>query len=215
MSSSLEPIHNARDVLQFRDFSPLDNQVFPLIFSRSPASFKHQATVYDVSKDHQYYSELKSLVCNWYFEVPEGDKVLLNCTGKHDYDEIEARKWYIVDLREQADTFANQIVLCNWSKVPRDVQTRIMFDLYQRSKGLVVFCDNINDVPRTLLSLCVLGLTAKGDPRSLRDITMNGTSHTPMDIEVRYSSTTKYPNLLLGYHRFNEMQTYVYWPCFE
>ena len=157
------------------------------------------------------YSQLRELIHNWYLDVNAGKSFSLDMTSKLDYDDTVPKCWYIIDLRAKPDqSFKNVITLKHWNSLPAFAQSRIIFELYEKVKGLVVFADKAEDIPSTIWTNAVWGLTyvEEGCSGNLNHFISNGVFLTPQSacplVEVK-------ANQLHGFHRFESMPTYVTW----
>ena len=200
-----EVLFKDHEVLQTREWDSYESDVYPLILNRSPATYIHQASTFIVKKTHEQYSQLCGIIDLWYLDaVGKGTNVSINCTSKLDMDDLVPKKWYIIDFREQPDTsFTNCITLKNFDKLSAHAQARLAFEIYEKVKGLVIFADHIKQVPLTLMSLSVWGLT-EGYSKELTNFLRNGCTETPKNYAV-----LKTTNELSGYTRFENMPTFV------
>jgi hypothetical protein len=110
----------------------------------------------------------------------------------------------------------NVLSFDGWSTIPDFVRHRWAYEIYNKVRGIVVFADNLDAVPKMWQSFAVLGLTSQQNTVAIRDLCFHGVYHTPHNVNpVRACSGEfgQHPELLLGYHRFDEQQTFVYWPC--
>ena len=201
-----------------RLFSDVVNKdVSPLVLSRDPKQYLHSTCFFLVPRKHQHYADLRKMIDqHFYSNVTKGNSFVLDGSGRYDLDELEKRKWYVVDLRAEPDEWSNQIVLKDFNKLDDFVAAQVAQQLYDNTKSLVIFADHISQLPKCWKNYSLLGLTAGQTPLELRQICMEATSHTPMDIEV-YRGFGDLPatdrSLLLGFSKFNSMPDYVYWPA--
>jgi hypothetical protein len=197
------------EVLPVRKYDSYNSDVCPLILNRQPGNFTRQVSCFVVPADHALYGDLRELIENWYVDVPAGSSMSINVTSKIDYDETVPKCWYVIDFRKTPDAkkWKNKIELKNWDKLTAFAQARIIFELYEKVKGLVVFADTPDDIPETMWSNCVLGLTNQST-EVLTQIIQKGVFLTPTNAYTLKSST----DYLGGFHRFESMPTYVQWP---
>lgn len=208
-------IDHPQHVLELREFTEVANDVCPLTLHRDPKFYVHSTCVFEVSKEHPEYGSLRRLIENWYSKVPQGDTVVVDLFDKHKFaDELERRKWYVLDLRAKPDTWPNQIVLKHFEGNNNNfVELIVAQKIYDASKSLVVFTDHLDKVPKCWKAFALWALTEKRTAYDLRQICMQGTQHTPMDIEVFRGHSKQFEDRrLLGYQKFNAMPEYVYWP---
>ena len=186
--------------------------LYPMVWKRNPSSFLHVAATFIVDKKHPHYAALKQMVCNWFLDVPMGSKALIDMTSKFSWDDDLVKKnWYVVDLRADPDTtWTNAVTLKNWSKLSIHAQNRLLFEMYEKVKGLVVIADKVDDVPETITTLSVTGLTTHKDEQ-LWTFIHRGMFETPrftIPFNEDLHSTTMY-----GFHRFEDTPRYTYWPA--
>ena len=192
------------EVLNTRNWNTYESDVYPLILNRSPTTYQHQASMFIVDKEHADYSTLLSILSNWYLDVQKGSRISIDCTAKLDLDDLVPKHWYVMDLRNQPDTtLKNTIVLKNFDKLSAHAQSRIAFEIYEKVKGVVVFADDLEQVPSTLSTLSVWGLT-QGFSKELTNFLRFGCTETPKNYAV-----FKTKNTLAGYTRFENMPTFV------
>lgn len=210
--STQEVIHHQHNILELREFSEVENDVTPLILYRDPKIYLHSVCFFLVPRAHPHYTSLRKLIELWLDKIPYGQSsVTIDATSRYVFeDDLEKRRWYTVDMREDPDTWSNGIVLKNFETVPEFVRHQFAHDMLKSVKSLVIFADSIQQIPKVWRSLSVWALTAKQTPFHLREICMSGTAHTPMDIETfrRHQD-----DQLLGFSKFNEMPAFVYWPA--
>ena len=189
-----------------------DIDLYPMIWKRNPSTYLHSACTFVIDTKHPHYQGLKQLITNWMIDVPMGSKGLIDMTSKLNWDDDLVKKnWYVVDLRANPDQgWKNGVVLKNWNKLSHHAKNRLLFELYEKVKAVVVFADTVEDVPETITTLSVAGLTMHKDNK-LFDFLIKGIFETP-----RYSvplnedlNDTK----LYGYHRFEEAPRFTYWPA--
>jgi len=191
------------EVIQIRGWNSIESNVIPLIFKREPQSYMRQSTMFIVSKNHSEYNTLKKSIENWYIDCPKGHTIDIDCTSKFDDTDFQSKCWYVIDLRKDKDTFKNLINLTNFEKLPNFAQCRLSFNIYEKVKGLVIFADSIDDIPDTLKTQAVIGLTS-GNTLSLFNLLRDGCSDSPnRNIPIKRDST------LAGFHRFEAAPTFV------
>jgi hypothetical protein len=208
---------SAGNAIKCGGWNPVEGNVYPLILKREPTSYVgwHSVSLV-VPTSNTHYANLLKLVNNWYIDVPAGQfPIKIDACGKHDLDEMEKKRWYIVDLRSKPDTkIPNRIELTNISKLDAFAKEKLAKSLMEKSKGLVVFADQVGDIPDVWLTMSVWGLTA-GSTKELFDLLSFGCLDSPQGL-VTYkpkSSEEATPGVLSGYHRFEAAAVMVNWPA--
>ena len=191
------------EVIQIRGWNSIESDVIPLIFKRDPQSYMRQTTMFIVQKQHQDYDALKKCLENWYIDCPKGHTIDIDCTAKFDDTEFQSKCWYVIDLRKDKDTFKNSINLTNLDKLPTFAQCRLSFHIYEKVKGIVIFADEVDDIPETLKTQAVIGLTSGNTP-NLFNLLRDGCTDSP-----NRNIPIKRDNTLGGYHRFEAAPTFV------
>jgi hypothetical protein len=202
---------SAGDAIKCMRWNPSEGSVYPLILKREPTSYVgwHSVTLI-VPTSNEHYSSLLKLVNNWYIDIPAGQfPIKIDATGKHDLDEMEKKRWYIVDIREKVDTkIPNRIELPNYSKLDTFAREKLANSLIEKSKSLVIFADKVGDVPDVWTTMSVWGLTA-GTSKDLFDLLYFGCMDSPQGLVT----IKRKESILSGYHRFEAAPVMVNWPA--
>lgn len=192
-----------------RSWNNVENELYPLILKRQPSSFLHFTASLIVNKNNTNYSNLLTLINNYFSEIPKGTNIEFDATSKYDFDEFVAKQWFVIDLRKDPDiSIKNRINLINWNKLTPEVQARVAFEIIQKIKGCVIFADTIFDIPHTCRTMSVLALTEEST-FGLTQLCREGCNETPKNQAILVpKDNTK----LNGYHRFDSKPTFCYWP---
>ncbi len=188
-----------------RPFNNIDSPIYPLIFKRKVSSYKHIACMFDVNKNHDKYNSLKDHIQKWFKELPSTkSSCVIDFTKTIDYSELSPSSWYVVDLRKNKDVWTNEIKMLNIDKVTEDIKSRICFELYENVKGIVLFVDVIDQVPKSLATLSCIGLSDKTG-NDLASFITKGCNKTPNSAIPLNKNT----NTLCGYNRFEDQPIFV------
>ena len=130
---------------------------YPLIFNKLPSTFEHQCTIWTTPS-----SLVHQLMDEWYYEnVPKGERTVIDVFSP-DKVELSLNCWYVVDLHAlPPNQITNEIKLEGLSSLSSFDQGQVLYDVYSRVKGLVVFASKLEDIPVNIQSLSVLTMTAK------------------------------------------------------
>lgn len=191
------------EIAQIRGWNSIESDVVPLIFKRDPSTYMRQTTMFILPKQHPEYINLKKSLENWYIDTTKGHTIDIDCTAKLDDTDLQSKCWYVIDLRKDKDTFKNSLNLHNIEKLPDFVKCRLAFHIYEKTKGIVIFADAIEDIPYTLRTAAVIGLT-HGKTKELFDLLRDGCTEVP-----NRSIPIKRDDSLGGYHRFEAAPTFV------
>ena len=186
--------------------------MYPLVWKRAPQSYKHVCSTFVVSTDHPVYETCKQHIVAWHKDcVYPSYPAVVDCSGKVDYDDIQSKGWYVIDLRSKPDlTIRNTCTLKNMKKTDASVVNAIAFACYERAQSLVVFADSVEDVPRSLMTLSVVGLTTD-ENQMCNDFIYTGCCKQVSPTNSMLLTTTTSPTTrLLGYNRFEEQPIVCY-----
>ena len=139
---------------------------YPLIFNKLPSAFEHQCTSWVISQQDALYNDCLLLIHEWYTQHPKGSSIVVDVFSpvKAALSSLDASSWYVIDLRLPAETStkaSNEIHLPSLRSLCDFDQGQILFDIYSRVKGLVVFASSPKDLPINLRHLCVLSMVAQ------------------------------------------------------
>jgi len=202
------PLFLENKIVNMRNWTSWESNVYPLYLNREPSSYVRQCSTFIVSTTNEHYDNLKQLIQSWYEDsVKPGKSTTLKMNAKFDHDWIEPKSWYVIDLRKQPDKkWKNVIILEDFLTLPEAVQNRLAFELFEAVKGLVIFADDIMQIPTVWLTMSVWGLS-EGNSVHLTHFIRNGCTETPQNFAI-YKNSSK----LAGYHRMENMPTYVEFP---
>ena len=203
--------------LQLRSWSPIDNDVYPLLLNKNPTKYQNACCSFLVPKTNRNYLNLSKLIQAWLIDVKPGKKMNINICDKFNFDDLGPKDWYVIDLRSDPDeSFTNKLTIENWNKATAYQQQNLLIQIYKATKFMVIFADELDHISQSLISLSVLALTSDQSTLKINELLFQGTYHTPQDHTVikSFSPDEKYQqDLLVGYHRFEPFQTFCYWPA--
>jgi hypothetical protein len=203
--------------INLRSWSSIDNEVYPLILNKNPQKYNNGCSLFLISKDNKNYSDLWTLIQAWLIDVKMGKKTCVPSCDQYDMNDFGPKEWYVVDLRINPDlNIPNLIRINDWEKCSEYAQQLIMMQLYKSCKFLVVFADQLKQVPTSIVSVSNWAMTDDKNTYAVNELLLQGTSHTPQNhIALRSFSQDEshQKELLVGYHRFGPFETYCYWPC--
>ena len=180
--------------------------LYPLILNKLPEFFINQSSMWIIQKDHEYYADSKRLVEAWFYDIPKGTLTTIDVFSSPSSFNLNNSHWYIIDFRQASDeALDNRINLLHFKSLDSIDQGNFIYEIYQSVKGLVVYADVPEDIPITLQSLCVLGMTTT---TYVDELLKNGCSRG-----ISASKFDKTSRLLFGYHRLEDQPKLVYWPC--
>ena len=185
--------------------------LYPLILNKNPTFFVNQCSMWIVQKDHEFYADSLRLMEAWFSDVPKGPLTTIDVFHPSSSSlPLNIDQWYVIDLRQARDeTIDNRLDLAHFKSLETIDQANFIYEVYRSVKGLVVYADNLDDIPLQLQSLCVLGMTSKDDSE-LHKLLDHGCKWTCKSNSFSYVSKS-----LLGYHRLEDRPRIVYWPCVD
>jgi hypothetical protein len=140
-------------------FNKFNINLKSFILPKSLDTFKNFIMVFEVRKDSNKYEELKSMLNGMLSQskLVKGKKTKLNFNNTLS-SKLDDSKVYFCDLRTDKDKdFELEIELnkCKW------INDVIGSTLLSSTRGLIIFTDDIKDVPKSWISKSIAGLTSK------------------------------------------------------
>ena len=141
---------------------------------------------------------------HWFTDCPKGKEYSIDCTKQFSINELSTRAWYVIDLRSKPDKWTNQIHLQHLEKCSEDAKARMCFTIYEKVKSLIIYADKIQDIPKTLSTLSVLGLTQEkgNDCATFLTTIVSKTPHNMIPYNIDHKQ-------LCGVHRFEDQPVFV------
>ena len=159
--------HNASQQLvingEYTHFNSINLNVEKFITYRPLSSFTRWLAIVCIPTSHKDYQKVLDLFNGLCHNIESGIKCEYDLTKDlSEYAKktaISKYKWYTIDLRSQKDEkLKNSIDLKFPEATPEWMRNFYFNNLYNKMKGLVIFADNINQIPKNMHSRSNFGL---------------------------------------------------------
>jgi hypothetical protein len=167
MSSQIGPqsitqYHNPNPQLNGNKHIPFDqlhlNIEDPILY-RSLNSMTRWCIIACVPSDHKQYDNMKNYIEECASNVDKGQNATFDTTNDYKSNStISKHKWYSIDLRKKPDLkLTNKLSLNLPTNYPDWYYSLYLDKCYNKCKGLVIYIDNINDIPLNIYARSTLG----------------------------------------------------------
>lgn len=132
--------------------------VGPFCLNRELESWQNFCFVFIVSKDHPKYNDLKNRIIDLLKSFSTQSSFTLNFDKE--WQVPNQKNVYTLDLRKSRDeTFTNLLKIVAEDDLEKWEMEEISEQIYANSRGIVVFADEISQVPQYLLTMSQVGLS--------------------------------------------------------
>jgi len=148
-------------------FDELSLNVEPLIFSRPLSSFTRWLIIVCVPKSHPDYDRLQSTIQAYASSIDSGvsTTVSLKDNSYNPGKTISKHKWYSMDLRNEVDTTIGNTIKVEFPEEVTEWYTSMYIDkIYNKCKGLVIYADKIEQIPKSIVSRSIAGVCDMSGP---------------------------------------------------
>lgn len=176
-------------------------------FPRPLESYKHFVMIFEISKSHPRYAELKQFLIDW---VRQSKMTIgyvhqtINFKGSmqekvQSIQQLSDQKVYFCDLRKEKDSDLGLQIDIHpdaW------VNNMMAFTMLHSYRGCIVFADTITDIPHCWSTKSLCGLTSKDIDSFLR-------KGVGVFSPVKYTSSDNETQSLCGYVKMIRAHTFV------
>lgn len=177
-------------------------KVEPFILYRPLSSFTRWLFIVCVPTTHRDYSKVQQAIREYTSSIDIGSSCKLDLTDNSfsTTKVISKHKWYTMDLRTDVDSgLTNRIHVELPKSSPLWYHSLYMDKIYNKTKGLVIYADNIEQIPLNIVARSIVGLCTL-DKDGLRQFLSIGSAKrldgvTPDNIDgkiVGYCNCTKW-----------------------
>ncbi len=139
-------------------FSALGTNLEPFVLNRQLDSYKHIVAVIDVQTDNPLYNDVKDYIAKSVKNIPyASDKII----KEYSTSSTSKNFLYTIDLRKNKDnSLYGKLEL---PTVDSWIQNTYFNSIIENSRGIIVYCDNISDVPKCVSTRSIFALSDKID----------------------------------------------------
>jgi hypothetical protein len=148
------------------DLTPFDSihlNVEPFIIYRQLSTFQRWLAIITIPTNHKDYQKVINLFYNLNSTIDSGVNVTYDITkDMSEYEKkniISKHKWYTIDLRKEQDVNLKNKIDLKFANSSPDWLVNYYFDnIYSKVKGLIIFADDINQIPKSMCARSNFGL---------------------------------------------------------
>lgn len=148
---------------EYTNFNNINLNVEQFITYRPLSSFTRWLAIVCIPTSHKDYQKVLDLFNGLCYNIEPGVKCEYDLTK--DLSEYEKKtviskyKWYTIDLRSQKDEKLKNVINLKFPDGSPEWMRNFYFNnLYNKMKGLVIFADNINKIPKNMHARSNFGL---------------------------------------------------------
>ncbi len=144
------------------NFDALHYNVEPFILYRPLNLYQRWLAIILVKKNDPNYNHLQTFISHLTSTLDIGSSTsftMLEDSSK--FGSISKHKWYSIDLRDEQDSSIKNLIQYDTKKhqlITKWMKNLYFDKLYNKTKGLVIYADSLEDVPEVLISRSTFGL---------------------------------------------------------
>lgn len=143
-------------------FDALNYNLEPFILYRPLNLYNRWLAIILINKNDPNYNQFQTFISDLTLTLDIGTQTsfsMLEDSSK--FGSISKHKWYSIDLRSEQDTTIKNLIHFDTKKhqsISKWMNNLYFDKLYNKTKGLVVYADCLDDVPEVLISRSTFGL---------------------------------------------------------
>ena len=111
-----------------------------------------------ISSSHPNYKNLSKTIDDITYPTKIGKRTKINLGETFDFSKL-LNKSYSIDLRQYPDEEIKNLITLDLPKESPDWYSSIYYDkIYNKTKGLVIYVDKMDDIPNTIYARSTIGL---------------------------------------------------------
>jgi hypothetical protein len=168
----------------------------PFVLFRQLNTFSRWLMIVCVKKSDKNYNTIQTFIKDLTTGLECGKNVTIDTTKEIlKNNEISKHKWYSIDLRNEPDSNINNKININFPEGVDAWYKTLYFDkIYNKSKGLIIYADSLDDIPQTMHARSNIGLC----------------THTEIElINFIFRCTAKYLDNIIPINNKNEIVGFI------
>jgi hypothetical protein len=155
-SYTIQPNENFDKV----NFNSYYFNIEPFVLFQSLNTFSKWLMIVCIKKSDKNYNTIQTFIKDLTHNLEMGKSVTIDTTKEMlKNNEISKHKWYSIDLRNEPDLTINNKININFTEGIEKWYKTLYFDkIYNKTKGLIIYADKLDDIPSTMHARSNIGL---------------------------------------------------------